>query len=474
MMIKCPECGKEVSDKAISCPNCGYPIQQDTKNINNSLSETGKKFTTIPEESIAWEKEEKTVEPPFPPKMENNNKTKNIYEKDDSEQSKIGVIALILSLIGIISPIGVIAGIIDLKINDNKEKTCSKIAIVTGIIFSIFVYGVFGGEKNKIAGLIMASGILLLFVGLPASIITTIVFAVKKKKIEVPAICILASIVTSFVFLIIGGMEYSKTGEYKENDKKSIEIENKEDTKENETLIKQEQKQKKEKEELTKQQEKEENEKKAVEERKKQEEKVEKEEEVEKEEKIEDQFLTDLKSVLDENIANKAYDILKNQIGFSELEYKEKIEGLTNYEINADGYGVIITASDDVYKIFIPNSSHVFYEDGEVKKTYKEFKDGIIDSAEMPYYYSIAQIIIEQCLKSPKSANFPWSDKISYQKKENLVAIKGYVDAENSFGVDIRSNYIVQFYVHDLENLIYETTYIEIDGEKMGEFIQMD
>lgn len=25
-LIKCPECGKEVSDKACSCPNCGYPI----------------------------------------------------------------------------------------------------------------------------------------------------------------------------------------------------------------------------------------------------------------------------------------------------------------------------------------------------------------------------------------------------------------------------------------------------------------
>lgn len=25
-MIKCPECGNEVSDKARACPNCGNPI----------------------------------------------------------------------------------------------------------------------------------------------------------------------------------------------------------------------------------------------------------------------------------------------------------------------------------------------------------------------------------------------------------------------------------------------------------------
>ena len=24
--IKCPECGKEISEKASSCPSCGYPI----------------------------------------------------------------------------------------------------------------------------------------------------------------------------------------------------------------------------------------------------------------------------------------------------------------------------------------------------------------------------------------------------------------------------------------------------------------
>ena len=27
-LIKCPECGKEISDKAISCPGCGAPMGQ--------------------------------------------------------------------------------------------------------------------------------------------------------------------------------------------------------------------------------------------------------------------------------------------------------------------------------------------------------------------------------------------------------------------------------------------------------------
>ena len=42
-LIKCPECGKEISDKATSCPNCGCPVSVpkesdvflDAKNLLN-------------------------------------------------------------------------------------------------------------------------------------------------------------------------------------------------------------------------------------------------------------------------------------------------------------------------------------------------------------------------------------------------------------------------------------------------------
>lgn len=30
-LITCPECGKQISDKAYTCPNCGLPLSQDTQ-----------------------------------------------------------------------------------------------------------------------------------------------------------------------------------------------------------------------------------------------------------------------------------------------------------------------------------------------------------------------------------------------------------------------------------------------------------
>lgn len=54
-LIKCPECGKEVSSEATSCPYCGYPIKD--KDAGDGL---GKKLETYYAESGATKKQEKS------------------------------------------------------------------------------------------------------------------------------------------------------------------------------------------------------------------------------------------------------------------------------------------------------------------------------------------------------------------------------------------------------------------------------
>lgn len=192
----------------------------------------------------------------------------------------------------------------------------------------------------------------------------------------------------------------------------------------------------------------------------------------------EDSFLSDLCNVVDKKVAKKAYSILKKKIGFSELEYKDQLDETTNYEIVADGYYMVLTASDDVYRIFIPNSSYVFYEDGEVKMTASDFKSKTIDQSEMYSYYSIAQEIVESSLKNPKSADFPSAvmhpEEISMQKDGDIVAVKSYVDASNSFGATVRSKWMVEFKVLDLENYSYDVLYVNMDGETSGEYVELE
>lgn len=39
-LIKCPECGKEISDKAVACIHCGCPLQQGTNTMHTSVEHT--------------------------------------------------------------------------------------------------------------------------------------------------------------------------------------------------------------------------------------------------------------------------------------------------------------------------------------------------------------------------------------------------------------------------------------------------
>ena len=43
-LINCPECGAQVSDKAVSCPKCGHPV--------NAASDYGNSLTQEPEPAV--------------------------------------------------------------------------------------------------------------------------------------------------------------------------------------------------------------------------------------------------------------------------------------------------------------------------------------------------------------------------------------------------------------------------------------
>lgn len=69
-----------------------------------------------------------------------------------------------------------------------------------------------------------------------------------------------------------------------------------------------------------------------------------------------------------------------------------------------------------------------------------------------------AQNYVEDNLKSPSSADFPWSLGNKTALGDNKYLVSSYVDAQNSFGAEIRTNYICNVEVINAGNYQCRTT----------------
>lgn len=79
--------------------------------------------------------------------------------------------------------------------------------------------------------------------------------------------------------------------------------------------------------------------------------------------------------------------------------------------------------------------------------------------------------IIDSILKAPSTAKYPGSflnpfDDWAMVKKNNIVTVSSYVDAQNSFGAMVRSKFVIQVKMDD--NGSGKATYVEFDGEVMS------
>ena len=61
MLLKCTECGHDVSDKAEKCPNCGCPVSEIVKCLQNSEEDNGDDISDINSESEDSENTENSV-----------------------------------------------------------------------------------------------------------------------------------------------------------------------------------------------------------------------------------------------------------------------------------------------------------------------------------------------------------------------------------------------------------------------------
>lgn len=167
--------------------------------------------------------------------------------------------------------------------------------------------------------------------------------------------------------------------------------------------------------------------------------------------------------------ANSTYDILTNELGFENVSVTKNPSG-TLFEIAADDYSLKITVSDKLYMVIC--GDYNLYKDDTVNYTKQDLEDRVIGNNDT-YYYVIAQEIVSNNLKAPSSAVFCSINNCNMVRNKDYVAVQGYVDASNSFGAQIRTEFIVEFKVLDLTNFSYETVYINLDGETAGTYVDL-
>lgn len=184
--------------------------------------------------------------------------------------------------------------------------------------------------------------------------------------------------------------------------------------------------------------------------------------------------LDDCSEYVNKETAENLYNFLQSDLGFSEIEFVGKNSvGNIVFDANADSYSLMLTLDDDgIYSIDC--GGYKLYDGESVLIDKNGLLDREIDNPSA--YYSMAKEIVESALKSPSTADFPsiFSDDIKMARNKNIVAVQSYVDAQNSFGAMIRSEWTVQFKVIDISSYSYQLIYANIDGNIYGEFLEMD
>lgn len=150
--------------------------------------------------------------------------------------------------------------------------------------------------------------------------------------------------------------------------------------------------------------------------------------------------------------------------GFTEFE-GAGVEGMKSFKYTSTtASGTLIITNDGT------GYSTNYISMGSNIELFDSFDGGVIDNIshyylsedEQSLYLYKAEEIIKQNLRSPSTAKFPnwYSGSWGLGRKDDVITVSSYVDAQNAFGAVIRSEFILQF--------SYSTqlcTYCQFDGE---------
>jgi hypothetical protein cdifA_19763 len=147
---------------------------------------------------------------------------------------------------------------------------------------------------------------------------------------------------------------------------------------------------------------------------------------------------------------NKALDKQLKKCGIDDVKNVTHDELLDNAHFKGEtGYRVEAVYNNTAFKIILyldkdKKAYTIKYMDYDLlkeKKVVATLKDYTLTMDEATALQISCQSKVEEILKSPSTAKFPSIDKWGMQKEKNKVTIQGYVDSQNSFGAELRSEF---------------------------------
>ncbi len=154
-----------------------------------------------------------------------------------------------------------------------------------------------------------------------------------------------------------------------------------------------------------------------------------------------------------------------NKCGITEIKDMSAAETLDNAE-QAGEKAYRLTSQNSAKNIILniaPNGSvytvryagRYLYQNGNALATINDF---ILSSGEQANLTVFSKRLVEKTLKAPKSADFPWPDEWHWSKTPDEIVVQSYVDAQNSFGAQIRAQFeiIYDTKTQNVKSFIFE------------------
>lgn len=165
-----------------------------------------------------------------------------------------------------------------------------------------------------------------------------------------------------------------------------------------------------------------------------------------------------------------AINIVLLSCGISDPESIEHDELLDNFNFDGET-GYRISLNDNVKNIILrldenKNVYSIRYADNDLYANgtvVSKISDYTLTSKECSDLQIRCQSMVEGVLKSPSTAKFPNILKWGFWKNKNIITVQSYVDAQNGFGAEVRSEFqiiidsdtdTVQSFIFDGQELI--------------------